>query len=394
MDTDREPTVWLILAAQTWGSVLHAARSLHGRGAEVHVAVFGGGAEVYRASRAVASAHDVQEHDGEYPGDALLGLIEEKLPSGRIAVLPTSDAGLALLDSVRPRLPQRIVAIAPRSEVVEALLHKDRAAKLAEAAGIAVAPWTVVAGPGDLEAAEGLRLPVILRPTAHDRVGSKPFKLRVVRTPGHLEAALSEAIDAGATVIAQEYLDVEDHAVEFALTWTSADGERTEMITGRKRRQAGPDGGVMVWGETTEAPDVAEAARGFIETSGFTGVGGLEVIRDRGELWFVEWNPRLEAIHFLATAAGVDLIGLLHAEATGSEPPATDTVEPAAAWLGGPFLELLGHRQGRRQALADRFAFQRSPKRVRSIWSRNDPKPAVVLGRHLVRAALGRRGAS
>ena len=109
-------------------------------------------------------------------------------------------------------------------------------------------------------------------------------------------------------------VDAPDQAVELALVWRSRDGATTAVCTGRKRRQASPDGGVMVWGEAAELPDVRDAALRFLDVSGFRGVGGIELIRAGGRLWFIEFNPRLEAIHFLAARAGVDLVALDYRE--------------------------------------------------------------------------------
>ncbi|HEX2577260.1 MAG TPA: hypothetical protein VHK88_12980, partial [Aquihabitans sp.] len=49
----------VVLAGHAFGGALHAMRSAHAAGAEVHVAAAGGAASVYRRSRSCADAVDL-----------------------------------------------------------------------------------------------------------------------------------------------------------------------------------------------------------------------------------------------------------------------------------------------------------------------------------------------
>ncbi len=384
------PATGVILAAGSFGSVLHAARSISGAGGDVLVATTSGGAAVFRRSRAVSLAIDLDATDPESFIDDLVAWIDRCAPEGPIVLVPTSDRHVDLLQRARHRLPARIRPVLAPGAAVDVLLDKGSSSALAEGAGLDVAPWAVVSRGLDAAAVEHVPLPSVIRPTAWNTSGKRPFKLRRVDDAIARDQALRDGLDDGATMILQRYLQVDDDAVEFALVWTSADGSRTETVGGRKRRQSGPDGGVMVWGETGDLPDVEEAARTFVNASGFTGLGGLEVIRTEGRIWFVEFNPRLEAIHFLATRSGVDLVGLAYRDLAGLPLPAVRRRTPAAAWMGSAFVAQLSSSAGRRTAVADRLAFQRSPGRVRAICSFRDPLPSVALSARYGAAALRR----
>src|SRR5690606_32541457 len=135
----------------------------------------------------------------------------------------------------------------------------------------------------------------------------------------------------------------------------------TATCTGRKRRLSEPDGGVMAWGEAVDLPEVRRMTEAFLDRAGFTGVGGLEVIRSGGRAWFVEFNPRLESIHSLATAAGVDTVALAFEDlALGRRPVAPPRQRPAAAWIGSAWLSRIRRQPGAWvHLLRDRFRFGR-----------------------------------
>lgn len=384
----RRPPV-VLFAGVAWGGALHAIRTLHARGAEVYVAVVGHGADVYRSSRACAAAVDLTATEPDAIIAELRERIAEWVGDARVVVIPTSDRMAELLHRGRDAfLPQEVLAIAP-PEVLQPLLDKVAAIEVAEAAGLDVPPWCAVATSDDVPAALELAMPVAVRPTNWWTRGTEPFKVARVDTPEALRALLDRQLAAGAQLVVQHYLDEPDDAVEFGLVWRSTDRTATAVVTGRKRRQATPDGGVMVWGHTVDLPDVRAAAERFLDASGFTGVGGIEVIRSGGRAWFIEFNPRVEAIHFLAIRAGVDLLGLLYDDlALGRPPRAPSPSGPAAAWVGSAALARARSGSGGvRVVLADRWAFQRSPGRVRAVWSWRDPRPAVAVVRRLARAA-------
>ena len=145
----------------------------------------------------------------------------------------------------------------------------------------------------------------------------------------------------------------------------------------------------MAWGESLPITDVADAAERFVEVTGFTGPGGLEFIRTPTGLRFIEFNPRLEAIHFLAARAGVDLVKLTYRDvALGQLPTSRPRQVPAAGWVGSAWLARIRQdpRSGR-TLIADRWAFARAPRRVRAVVEVHYPGPALGVASMLARGA-------
>lgn len=392
MTASGDPASCLLLSDGAFGSPLHAMRSLRTMGVPVYVATTGTGASILGRSRACTAAADHAGADALAYCRSVIAWIDDLQPAGDVVAIPLSDRLVEYLDTARALFPDRFKLSIPRSEVTNRLVAKHRSLLAAEAAGLNVPAWTDVATEASIDQARQLPLPVAVRPTKREASGRAYFKIEVFRDRQALVDGLRAWLRDGAQLIAQEYIEAPEDAVEFAVLWRRQDRSRTEIVTGRKRRQAGRDGGVMVWGETADLPDVASLSSRFLDASGFTGLGGTEFIRRDGKLWFIEFNPRLEAIHFLATRAGVDTVQLEFADQAGrGAQGAQPARRPASAWIGSAWLQrFLDDPAARRPLLVDRWRFARSPGRVRSVWSWNDPMPGLLLAHRLVTRALSR----
>lgn len=379
-----DPPACVLVAEPTWGAVLHAASSLGSLGVPVFVATLGRGASVFRRSRWVQAAGDFDPDSDRVVADLVAWLGRVPIGEGPVPVLALSDRAAELLSRARDQLPDTFRLISPTDEILEPLLTKSTSAALAAEAGLDVPPWATVDVPDDIDAAMRLGFPVVVRP---ERWSGPDAVLKVERLNDRPKASarLRALLNHGAQLIVSEFVWAPVEAVEFGIVWRSLDGTTTVVCTGRKRRQAGAGGGVMAWGEAVDLPDVRQAAIDYLDASGFRGVGGIEFIRADGTLWFIEFNPRLEAIHFLASRAGLDTVQMAYRDAALDVRPGRVVAQgPATAWVGSAWAErLMTDPKGWRVALSDRVAFARSPGRVRSVFDRRDPMPALALGAHL-----------
>lgn len=380
MNAGRQAPGVVLLTEEVWGSALHAMRELDRGGVATSVVTFGRGAAILGRSRHCHAALDLPP--GADPIPAALDWAQHRHPGAApVAVVPLSDRLADLLDRRRDELPPRFRPALPEPGVLAPLLDKPCSLRLAAAAGLHVPRWATVRTRDDLAAVKGLELPVAVRPTGWRTAGRRPHKISVHHDTAILIEALRGQLDAGAELLVQEYLQEPEDAVEFALVWRARDRTSTVVCTGRKRRQSGPAGGVMAWGQTAALPDVADAAQRFLDHAGYVGLGGIELIRTSAGLRFIEFNPRLEAIHFLGSRAGVDTLRLEVAELTGFAAPALrDPPVTATAWVGSAWLARLRSDPGSwRLLLRDRLRFARSPRRIRAVWSWTDPLPALAL---------------
>ncbi len=395
---DRAPTDpgrCVLLAEEAWGTALHAARSVAANGGETVVVTAGDGAAVFRRSRWCDHAVDIRTTDPAEFRDGLRQWVASRLPGDDpVAVIPLSDRHLEWLVEGRAEFGERFRLSIPGDDVARNLLDKDRQFGLAERSGCPPPRWVTVRRQSDLERLGSLTGPVVVRPTGWDTSGEHYFKLVVVDDESAVESEVAARLRSGAELIVQEFVDEPPDAVEFAIVWRSRTSGRTEICTGRKLEQSGRRGGVMAMGESTVLPDVADAARRFVDETGFVGLGGLEVIRSAGSLRFIEFNPRLEAIHFLASRAGVDTVAMEYLDLLGRAVPRSEPQVPSTGWVGSAWVQrLVDDRSSWRDALRARARFARSPNRVRAVWSGSDPRPGLaVTTRVLGRAFRHERG--
>lgn len=370
--------VAIVIADGSWGSALRAAESLGTHGFRCVIGAVGGGSNIYRRSRWCEASIDLKERPAsplDWP--TTLGTLID--PSSPAVLIPTSDRTLEMLSAVS--LPEHWVLSAPPTDVAADFLDKRRSLPTASAAGILLPPWVEISELSHLERLKGLPEPIALRPAAWNTAGTRPIKVRRCATLADAEQIAHEQLTAGAQLIAQQYLDAPEDAVEFAIIWS--DGELASVCTGRKRRQSHPEGGVMVWGQTAQLPDVRKAAHQFLKHSGFVGLGGLEFIRVDGGLHFIEFNPRLEAIHFLAAAAGHPTVVYEFERLAGlsTNRRIPDQLE-AAAWVGGAAVQRIQADRSVATIGYDRLHFARAPRKVKAVWTFRDPAPGVALVLH------------
>ena len=382
----------LILAGESWGGGLHAIRSLGSRGVPVYVAVDGAGANVYRRSRYCVEAVDIEGSDPRAFCSQVIAWMEGVAGSETpVLVIPLSDRLCEFLHVSRDLFAASYTLAIPSPATTDALLDKVQACQIAERAGLDVPPWVAVSCVEDIGAATALSVPVVVRPRSWDRAGKRRFKFEIFRTLPELEAGLHRLVDDGADVIAQEYIAGPDDAIEWSVVYGSRETGLVVTCTGRKRRQDAIGGGVMVWGEAVAMPALRDAIERFVHAAGFQGLGGLELKRSEGRSWFIEFNPRLEAIHFLASRSGVDTVWMAYRELALGEPVTeAPTQRPAAAMVGNAWINRLTKTRDWRIAVRDLAEFVRSPRKVFAVLSWSDPLPWIDMTGHMMANVMGR----
>jgi predicted ATP-grasp superfamily ATP-dependent carboligase len=372
-------------------STLAAVRSIAQQGVPTFAATLDRrSVPIFRASRASAGVRRIEAASPEGISAELLAFAEEAFPTATsVLVLSTSERAIDHLDAARDRLDPRFELAIPPAGCCRALLDKAESLALAEQAGLSVPPWACVRTLADVDALPDLRLPVCVRPTAWDTVGSRFFKIEIFTTAPALRTGLEEAVAGGGTFIVQEYVgDADD--LDVGMAWASGDGTEVRTWTGRKRRSSSPEGGVLAWGETADLPDVDAAIRAFVATAGYRGIGGIELLRSGDDLWFIEFNPRLEAFHRLGAISGFDAPALAVGEWSGRPLPPDRRVGSAAMWVGAAWSERVTHdRRGLGLFVADGLRFLAHRRRACSLWSFRDPAPAFASVRG--RASRGTR---
>ncbi len=247
-------------------------------------------------------------------------------------------------------------------------------------AGLNVPAWRAVRTLTDVPTVTEIGLPIIVKPLDWSSMGGAYFKQLVFREHPHLQAFLDERVSLGGAFLAQHFVHEPPTSIVFGLADYDVQTDVASIVTGRKEALSSAEGGVMAWGRSVAMSDVEASCLAFLRHTRFNGVGGIEFIRSDGQLWFIEFNPRPEAIHFLADASGVPQVtrwarrlaggGLLPIEATSPRP------HSAAVWVESAWLARLStDRRAVKSVPGHLVRYLRHGRRASALTSAPDPGP-------------------
>jgi acetyl-CoA carboxylase biotin carboxylase subunit len=208
-----------------------------------------------------------------------------------------------------------LVFVGPPADVIAALGDKDRARRLAEAAGVPVVPGHPAADDETLErAAQTLGFPVVLKAAA----GGGGRGLRVVHGPAGFREALASArrevqlAFGDDAVLVEKYLEGPRHVeVQILADRYGAAvhlGER-ECSLQRRHQKILEEAPSPVVSPQLRAR-LGEAALRVARAAGYVNAGTVEFLLDRdGRFYFLEVNTRLQVEHPVTElVTGVDLV--------------------------------------------------------------------------------------
>jgi hypothetical protein len=215
--------------------------------------------------------------------EALRAVVAHERP---VALLPLDDHSVLLADRL-----QGLVPIAgPTGALARIALDKREQLALAEKAGFAVPP-TVALSPGDPpEAPSGEQGPWIVKCALATVVDDD----RIRRPGGGIARSLPDMGRLLSGIAAPTLIQpVIDGAGE-GLFGIAIGGLAIALSAHQRIRMMNPRGsGSSAARSVPVDPELAEAARRFVEASGWHGIFMLEFLRDRtGRPWFMELNGR------------------------------------------------------------------------------------------------------
>lgn len=372
----------VVAAGGCWGNILSFLRSLGARGIPVHLVGVGCDLSVAKVSRYCAGFVRIPSGEG---AEVARDLLAWRWRMGWVrhpVLFFVSERLGGMFCSQRFVLEEGFVLPLPDADVLDSLLRKDCALELARGAGLTVPEsWTVLSSAGLEEACADAMLPAVIKPLGADTLGLVSYKASVVLERGELQRLAHVYWAGGSRFVIQQYIPGEDATLWAYLFYRCRRTGELHEWTGRKLRQSPPGAGIMALGVAQLAPHVAEAGRRFVEASGYWGMGGVEFKECEGALYFIEMNPRAEAIQSMAIADGVDLVALAYADAIGLALPAPATQESRSsshyvdgeAYLGSMWNGK--ERIGQAKELF-RHALQRNI--VFPIWRIDDPCPFIL----------------
>jgi predicted ATP-grasp superfamily ATP-dependent carboligase len=359
--------------------VLGALRGLHQAGYTTWVQASSGRSY---AARSRAAAGTIEAPDPRADPDGFVSILAAAAERHRIgAVLPGTEAGLIALAPQKRRFGAAGVSVGvPDADVVERATSKELLAELAAHVGLTMPPTTRL----DLAMLESvdcaLDLPVVVKPLRSDTPlpggGLRHDTPTLARSTVELRAAISTS--AGGEALIQPFLPGEIYGV-CGVAWN---GETVCTVHQIGRRIWPRDCGMVSYAETVALDRELDArVRALVAAIGWSGIFQLQLLLHRGNLYAIDFNPRVYISISLAVAAGLNLpaawaallLGAEHAEHSGSG-YATGT-----RWRSepdDPRSILRGFRAGeRRRSL---LAVLPRPRTTHAVFSWRDPAPIVT----------------
>jgi D-aspartate ligase len=306
------------------------------------------------------------------------------------AVLTGTDRGSAWLAGVADRLPANLLVFERPGSAHLALMDKNRADRIARAAGVRV-PWTgrVHSGEELAEVTTEAPWPCVVKPMLSHEWRSRYGAARALLARDGEEAAqlMRRPLDDGLGMLLSQYIPGGDDDVEEAIVVRLADGSYPVRFGCRKLRQYPPGFGETAVGESSRLPETMTLARRVLDEAGFVGVAGVETKRhaETGERWFLEVNVRLPGQWGLGDLCGTQATPRLIASLCGAQLAEQPPLRPNVSFVQ-PDLDrhiLLSTLRGAPGRHRPRVTWQLARPYIKArdlgMFDPRDPGPALAL---------------
>jgi predicted ATP-grasp superfamily ATP-dependent carboligase len=268
---------------------------------------------------------------------------------------------------------------------LDTVVDKSKIGQVCRDAGV-VAPRTYFATAGGnlVQAVEGFRFPLIIKPIrSFDLAGGPRLRTLIADSPEDLLNVFEQNPGLWDTSIVQEVIEGEDDEVYQCTLVMTSEGSVAAACQVRKLQQFKPGFGHMALGRTEENPELLSRSLRLLRVLRWRGMASIEFKRDRrtGEYYFIEMNPRMPWYGGLFADAGVNLAhaayldlangpGSAHAPAKQRDGLHWMRFEHCVRWL------LIRRRQGRTRF----WPWLRAVSKARSFawWDRRDPLPCLA----------------
>ena len=223
------------------------------------------------------------------------------------AIFPVSGLAIMRLCEIQDRLPRPLPVVMPAPRLVEICDDKTALLDVAQRVGVPYPAWEIVPDRAHLAAAAArIGFPCVVKPAMAERqlFGEKAL---ILRDSAGLQARLPDWPEDGGELLVQHYVEGLRHNLHFV----AKDGKLLRCLdTVSLRTQRLNGSGLTVSSVSVPTPPAMRdwCAR-LLEAIDYTGIGCLQFLddRQRGEVAFLELNPRMAAGSGVAPFCGLDL---------------------------------------------------------------------------------------
>lgn len=301
------------------------------------------------------------------------------------------DTALIFVSRHRERLARGFRFVIPDVELVDAIVDKGKFGALADRLSLSVPATVVIPAGCDVvpAAISELGYPLIIKPERKDRlwrrVARTNAKALVVESDEELHTLWPKLTTFGRTLVAQQYVDGPESAIESYHVYADEAGEIAAEFTGKKIRTYPVACGFTTALAITDQADVLHAGRKLVELLDLRGVAKFDFKRaSNGQLYLLEVNARASLWVHPGARAGVNIPATVYADLTGGTRPALPEHPRAVTWVHPK--DLLAARElGEPLNRWLRFAVRCQAK---ALWSWRDPMPLAITGTSRLRRKI------
>jgi biotin carboxylase len=316
------------------------------------------------------------------------------------AIFPVSGTAIMRLCEVYGRLPPSVQVVMPAPHLVEISDDKTALLDVAKRVGVPYPAWTLIPGVEDVRrAATEIGFPCIVKPAVAERrlFDEKAF---ILHDAVALDARLRAWPDDSGDLLVQRYVG----GIRHNLHLVAKDGRLLrclDTISLRTQRRNG-SGLTVAARSVPTPPEMREWCSRLLQAIDYTGIGCLQFLEDRarGEVAFLELNPRMAAGSGIAPYCGLDLprhavelaLGLPVEPEAGSDPYRMGV---RYAWTEGDLVGLVTAWRARELSATDALAwFGRAladavRADIHAAWDWRDLGPSLAIYRRRFGLAPG-----
>jgi D-aspartate ligase len=315
-------------------------------------------------------------------GDALIEylLLLAQNFSEQLVLFITEEKTVRTVSEFREQIDAHFKIRLPQHDRLMQLMHKQGFQDLAEAVGAPIPRTVQLQHPDDLEQAEKLTFPCVLKPSEKNyHYGARFKKAYKVLDMAELRKWYLEIYPVLADMVVQEWIEGEDSEIYFCLQYIGKNHEVVASFAGRKIRSwpvkiGGTASCTAAWECEKE---LTETTRAFFKKVGFTGMGSMEYKRDERDAKFYMIEPTVARTDFqeeVATINGVNLPLAAYSYEYNLKISESGVSNPARIW---------------RDPQSDKWSFEEgnrvTDERSRQLpvtsayWRYNDPLPWLDL---------------
>jgi len=226
----------------------------------------------------------------------------------------TSDLFLLAVIEEKAKLSEYYHIPVADWNILSQLLKKEHLYKLAETYKIPAPKTSVAFNFNEFKAlVSTFDLPIIIKPSVNITF-TKHFGEKALQIQSNADLlSVNQKMEHFA--IEQEPIIIQDFIpgdIESLYTITSYANQSSEILgysIGHKIRQYPPETGTIISGKIKHVPEILEAAKRFVEKTGFYGISNIEFKKDSRDNQYklMEINPRTGVWNYSALACGVNL---------------------------------------------------------------------------------------